>query len=96
MPAHMGWLFFGLFGLEGACCIGYSEGLRFALPGEPVPFALPAASAVAGSFFSPAGELLSFASPKEKGERKGDPTSPPQLRWVTCVARIYRGLSPTR
>jgi hypothetical protein len=27
--------------------------------------------------FSPDGELLSFASPKESNQRKGDPTSPP-------------------
>jgi len=43
--------------------------------------------------FSPAGELLSFASPKESNQRKGDPTSLP------CGFPIWRaraGAPPTR
>ena len=43
--------------------------------------------------FSPVGELLSFASPKESNQRKGDPTSLP------CGFPIWRaraGASPTR
>jgi hypothetical protein len=43
--------------------------------------------------FSPVGEFLSFASPKERNQRKGDPTSLP------CGFPIWRaraGASPTR
>src|SRR3569832_264433 len=43
--------------------------------------------------FSPLGELLSFASPKESNQRKGDPTSLP------CGSPIWRaraGAPPTR
>lgn len=43
--------------------------------------------------FSPVGELLSFASPKESNQRKGDPTSLP------CGSPIWRvrpGAPPTR
>lgn len=43
--------------------------------------------------FSPLGELLSFASPKERNQRKGDPTSLP------CGFPIWRaraGAPPTR
>ena len=43
--------------------------------------------------FSPAGEVLSFASPKESNQRKGDPTSLP------CGSPIWRaraGAPPTR
>ena len=46
-----------------------------------------------GLRFSPVGELLSFASPKERNQRKGDPTSLP------CGFPIWRarsGAPPTR
>ena len=43
--------------------------------------------------FSPAGELLSFASPKESNQRKGDPTPLP-CGFPICRARA--GASPTR
>jgi hypothetical protein len=49
--------------------------------------------ALQGLRFSPVGELLSFASPKESNQRKGDPTSLP------CGFPIWRarsGASPTR
>ena len=43
--------------------------------------------------FSPAGELLSFASPKESNQRKGDPTSLPFGSPIWCVRP---GAPPTR
>ena len=49
--------------------------------------------AMQGLRFSPLGELLSFASPKESNQRKGDPTSLP------CGSPIWRartGAPPTR
>jgi len=48
---------------------------------------------IQGLRFSPLGELLSFASPKESNQRKGDPTSLP------CGFPIWRtraGAPPTR
>jgi hypothetical protein len=46
-----------------------------------------------GLRFSPAGELLSFASPKESNQRKGDPTS---LPYGSPIWRARPGASPTR
>jgi hypothetical protein len=43
--------------------------------------------------FSPAGELLSFASPKESNQRKGDPTS---LPCGSPIWRVRTGAPPTR
>ena len=45
----------------------------------------------------PAGELLSFASPKESNQRKGDPGSPLcALRKVPCAAHVGGRTSQTR
>jgi hypothetical protein len=46
------------------------------------------------SVFAPTGELLSFASPKESSQRKGDPDSAYILRFsLLCPVGICRGFS---
>jgi len=44
------------------------------------------------SVFAPTGELLSFASPKESSQRKGDPDSANFLRF-SLLARVFEGPS---
>jgi len=54
---------------------------------------LPPASELRGLRVSPVGEVLSFASPKESTQRKGDPTSLP----CGCpIGRAQAGAPPTR
>jgi len=44
------------------------------------------------SVLAPTGELLSFASPKESSQRKGDPDSALILRF-SLLARVFEGPS---
>ena len=48
-----------------------------------------------GPGLAPAGELLSFASPKESSQRKGDPAGcVPSLRYGQPAVLTFRGVSP--